>query len=162
MSRLRSSGWILPLSLSAAFLLGLLPLSETIAPFRPYWLALVLMYWAIECPATIGLGTAFGCGVIADVLYGGRLGEQSLRLIVIIFLVERFRARLRFFPLPQQAIVVGGLLVNDFVVLTILHLTLGEPILAWTYAWSASIGTLFWPPIFIFLDALRLGQRNRK
>ena len=162
MSRLRSSGWILLLSLGGAFLLSLLPLAPTIEPYRPYWLALVLIYWAIECPDLIGLGTAFSCGLIADVLYGGRLGEQSVRLIVILFIVERFRTRLRFFPMPQQAMVVGGLLLNDFVVLTILHLVLGEPILPWAYSGSAWIGTLLWPPLFVFLDALRLGQRNRK
>jgi rod shape-determining protein MreD len=67
MSRLRDGGWILPTSLFLALLLGLLPLSETLQPLRPYWLALVLAYWVIEAPSRAGLGLAFGVGLAADI-----------------------------------------------------------------------------------------------
>lgn len=78
------------------------------------------------------------------------------------FIVQRFRARLRFFPMPQQALVIGGLLFNDCVVATALHLTLGEPLLSWSY-WSAPLlGMLLWAPLFVLLDALRLGHGSRK
>ncbi len=54
MSRLRDGGWILPTSLFLPLLLGLLPLSETLQPLRPYWLALILAYWVIEAPSRAG------------------------------------------------------------------------------------------------------------
>ena len=34
--------WVLPVSLLAALLLGLVPLPEMLAPLRPYWLALAV------------------------------------------------------------------------------------------------------------------------
>ena len=58
MSRLRDGGWILPVSLCVALLLGLLPLPDLLQPLRPYWLALVLAYWVIEAPDNAGLGLA--------------------------------------------------------------------------------------------------------
>ena len=58
MSRPRN-GWVLPVSLLLALLLGLVPLPELLQPLRPYWLALVLAYWVLEEPDKIGLGAAF-------------------------------------------------------------------------------------------------------
>ena len=41
MSRARN-GWVLPVSLLLAILLGLVPLPGVLQALRPYWLALVL------------------------------------------------------------------------------------------------------------------------
>jgi rod shape-determining protein MreD len=77
------------------------------------------------------------------------------------FILQRFRARLRFFPVSQQALAIGGLLLNDRIVTTVVHLALGEPTLPWTYWWATAVGMLFWPPLFVLMDALRLGRRKR-
>ncbi len=159
MSRVRT-GWALPVSLLLALLLGLLPLPGVLQPLRPYWLALVVAYWVLEAPERVGLGFAFGVGVLADLLYGGLLGEQALRLVIMAFILQRFRARLRFFPLSQQALAIGGLLLNDRIVATALHLTLGEPVLAWNYWWAPLLGMLLWPPLCLLMDALRQGRRK--
>ena len=159
-ARLRLGGWILPVSLFLALLLGLLPLHGSLQPLRPYWLALVLAYWVIETPSRAGLGLAFACGLFADLVYGGLLGEQALRLVIMAFILQRFRARLRFFPLSQQALAIGALLLNDRIVEAAIHLALGQPTLAWTYWWAPLVGMLLWPPLFLLLDALRLGRRD--
>lgn len=155
MSRARRS-WVLPVSLLLALLLGLLPMPETLQPFRPYWLALVLAYWVLEAPERVGLGVAFAMGLLADVCFGGLLGEQALRLVVLAFILQRFRMRLRFFPLAQQALAIGALLLNDRVIAAALHFVLGEPQLPWTYWYGPAIGMLLWVPLYIVLDALRL------
>ena len=101
MSRARN-GWVLPVSLLLGLLLGLVPLPGILQPLRPYWLALVLAYWLLEEPEHMGLGMSFALGVLADLVFGGLLGEQALRLVVMAFILDRFRARMRFFPLSQQ------------------------------------------------------------
>lgn len=159
MSRARN-GWILPVSIVLALLLGLLPLPPLLQPLRPYWLALVLAYWVIEAPESAGLGFAFTVGLVADLMFGGLLGEQALRLVIMTFIFQRFRARLRFFPLSQQALAIGVLLLNDRVVAAAVHLALGEPALPWNYWWAPLLGMLLWPPLFLLLDAIRLGKRK--
>ena len=159
MSRARN-GWILPVSIVIALLLGLLPLPPVLQPLRPYWLALVLAYWVIEAPESAGLGFAFIVGLVADLMFGGLLGEQALRLVIMTFILQRFRARLRFFPLSQQALAIGVLLLNDRVVAGAVHLVLGVPALPWSYWWAPLLGMLLWPPLFLLLDALRLGKRK--
>ena len=159
MSRART-GWLMPLSFIVALLLGLLPLPDLLQPLRPYWLALVLAYWVIEAPSRPGLGLAFCVGLVADLVYGGLLGEQALRLVIMAFILQRFRARLRFFPLSQQALTIGALLLNDRIVDAAIQLALGQPTLPWNYWWAPLLGVLLWPPLFLLLDALRLGRRG--
>lgn len=158
MSR-RHNAWLMPVSLLLAILLGLLPLPGVLQPFRPYWVALVLAYWLLEDEDRAGLGLAFLVGVVADIAYGGLLGEQSLRLVVLAFILQRFRAQLRFFPMPQQVVAIGGLLFNDRVISAGLRLALGEPQLPWIHWWGPVVGMLLWAPLFVLLDSMRRERR---
>ncbi|WP_240095504.1 rod shape-determining protein MreD [Thermomonas flagellata] len=159
MSRARNP-WVLPVSLLLAILLGLVPLPGVLQPLRPYWLALVLAYWVLEAPAKVGLGAAFLLGLAADLAYGGLLGEQAMRLTILTFILERFRARLRFFPVSQQALAIGVLLFNDRVVSLAIHLVVGAVLLPWTFWIAPLVGMLLWPPLRLVLDALRLQRRG--
>jgi rod shape-determining protein MreD len=156
------SPWVLPVSLLLALLLGLLPLPPLLQALRPYWLALVLAYWVMEDPDRIGLGFAFLVGVLADLVLGSLLGEQALRLVVVTFILQRFRARLRFFPMSQQALAIGALLLNDRIVTAAIHFTLGVPTLP-TASWAApAVGMLLWAPVFVLLDGLRMGGWRKR
>ena len=159
MSRARN-GWVLPVSLLFALLLGLVPMPDVLQPLRPYWLALVLAYWVLEAPAKVGLGVAFLLGLLADLAFGGLLGEQALRLVVLTFILDRFRARLRFFPMAQQALAIGGLLFNDRVVAMAVHLVLGEVQLPWAFWAAPLVGMVLWAPLHLVLDTLRLQRRG--
>ena len=158
MSRTRN-GWVLPVSILVAILLGLVPLPAPLQPLRPYWLALVLAYWLLEAPDRVGLGVSFMIGLVADLAFGGLLGAQALRLVVLAFILERFRARLRFFPMSQQAMTMGVLLLNDRVINAVIHLVMGVPqvpVLTWC---APLIGAVLWAPLHFLLDALRLRKR---
>ena len=158
MSRQRN-GWVLPVSLLLALLLGVAPLPDWLQPLRPYWLALVLAYWLLEVPDRVGLGVAFGLGLLADLAFGGLLGEQALRLVVLAFIMERFRPRLRFFPMSQQALTLGVLLLNDRVISGVVHVVMGVPQPAPAYWLAPLLGMLLWPPLHLLLDSLRLRRQ---
>jgi rod shape-determining protein MreD len=159
MSRNRNS-WVLPISLVVALLLGLVPMPALLQPVRPYWLALVLAYWVLEAPDKFGLGVAFLLGLVADLAFGGLLGEQAMRLTIMAFILDRFRARLRFFPVSQQSAAIGILLLNDRVVGIAIHLVLGAVQLPWTYWLAPLLGMLLWAPLHLVLDTLRLKRRS--
>ncbi|QSX79913.1 rod shape-determining protein MreD [Agrilutibacter solisilvae] len=156
------SPWVKPLSLLVALLLMLLPMPQALLPLRPYWLALAMAYWVMEDPDHAGMGFAFLIGLAADLVVGSLLGEHALRLVVMTFILQRFRARLRFFPIWQQSLAIGGLLLNDRIVTAALHLTLGVPTSP-PLAWAAPvIGMVLWVPVFAILDSLRLGTWRRR
>ena len=159
MSRARRP-WLFPATVFVALLLGLLPLPALLQPLRPYWLGLVLIYWLLEDPERLGLGTAFALGLVADLAFGSLLGEQAMRLTVMTFIVQRFRPQLRFFPTAQQALAIGGLLLNDQFIVFMAHLVFGQKTSDWTHWWSPLLGALLWPPLFVLLDGLRMGRRR--
>ena len=159
MSRGRNP-WVLPVSLLLALLLGLVPLPPMLQPLRPYWLALVVAYWALETPERMGLAMAFALGVLADLAFGSLLGEQALRLSVMVYILDRFRPQLRFFPIWQQALAIGGLLLNDRVVSAAIHLVIGAPQLPAMFWLAPLVGMALWAPLFVALDAGRLGRRR--
>src|SRR5690606_10534049 len=142
--RRASNSWLLPVSVVLAILLGLVPLPDVLQPLRPYWLGLVVAYWVIEDNERVGLVFAFCMGLVADLAFGSVLGEQALRLVVMAFILQRFRSQLRFFPVAQQALAIGGLLLNDRVVSAAVHLALGLPQLPWAYWLAPLLGMLLW------------------
>ena len=154
--------WVMPASIVLAIMLGLLPLPQALQPLRPYWLALVIAYWVLEAPDKAGLGVAFVSGLLADLAFGSLLGEQALRLVVMAFILQRFRARLRFFPMSQQALAIGALLLNDRVIAAALHFALGVHPLPWSYWIAPVVGMVLWGPVYVALDAMRMGAWRRR
>ena len=161
MSRSRSlTAWLL-LSIVLASVLTLIALPEPLRVLRPFWLALIVIYWTIEAPEHYGIGFAFLLGLLQDVLIGTVLGEHAFRLAIISFIVLCFRSRIRFFPMWQQALAVGALLLNDRIVVLLLRAIAGEFAIDWRYWLAPLVGAALWPWIFLLLDDLRSRGRQR-
>ena len=142
-----------------ALLLAVVPLPGWLQPLWPYWVALVLVYWALERPTSVTLGTAFFVGLCLDVLAASLMGLHALSLVVMVYLVRRFRARLRFFPPWQQALSVFALLVNDRIILLWVITLMGEPAPTWRFWLAPAMGLLLWPWVFLLIDRLRARRR---
>ena len=148
-------------SLVAAFVLTLMPMPEALRAAKPFWLAIAVIYWALESPDRMGLGRAFALGLVGDLLTGSLLGEQALRLVVLAFIVLRLRSRLRFFPMPQQSLAVLALLVNDRIVMLMIRSFLESAPIELAHALGPLVGALLWPWLFLLLDGLRLRARPK-
>lgn len=149
-------------SLLIALMLTVLPMPDTLEPLRPYWVALVLIYWHLESGRLQDLGPAFALGLAVDLLTGSLLGRHALSLVVMNFLLGRFRNRMRFFPPWQQALAVGALLLNDRVI----HLWIvGLLENSWPglgFWLPPLVGMALWPWLFLLLDALRSQRRGAR
>jgi rod shape-determining protein MreD len=155
----RLSLWWFFGTLVFALLAMLVPLPGVLEPFKPYWPALVLLYWALESDGRVTLGLAFVVGLGADLLNGVVLGEQALRLCALVFIALRFRARLRFFPIWQQTLAVLALLINDRILLMIVRVLAGDSLPPASWWISPFIGAALWPFLFLLLDDLRARLR---
>jgi len=149
------------ISLAVAALLTLLPLPVVILPLRPFWVALVLIYWCLETQDLISLDAAFLIGLLLDVLTSSLLGMHALELVVLVYLVTRFRARLRFFPPWQQALSVLALLLNDRIIVLWIVSLRGDALPPPSYWLSPLIGTILWPWVFLLMDRYRSLARLR-
>jgi rod shape-determining protein MreD len=158
----RESRSLILLTIATAVLLSLVPLPAVLTPFKPYWVALVIIYWSLETQDTISLGMAFIVGIVLDILSASLMGLHALSLVIMVFLVQHFRSRLRFFPPWQQALSVLGLLVNDRIILIWITVLLGEQLPTWKYWLPPLIGMALWPWIFLLLDRVRAMTRQHK
>jgi len=159
MNRQRLSLWWFVGTLVFALLSMLVPLPGVLEPFKPYWPALFLLYWALESEDRVTLGLAFSVGLAADLLNGVVLGEQALRLSALAFIALRFRSRLRFFPMWQQALAVLALLLNDRILLLIVRVLAGASLPPASWWISPFVGAALWPFLFLLLDDLRARLR---
>jgi rod shape-determining protein MreD len=148
-------------TLAVAVVLTLVPLPALVDPLRPYWVALVLVYWCLETRGLVTLGFAFVTGLALDLLTGSLLGLHALSLVVLVYLVTRFRARIRFFPPWQQALSVFALLLNDRIIVLWIMSLRGEPLPSIVFWAAPVVGTAIWPWLFLLLDRYRGVMRQR-
>lgn len=148
-------------TLLIAMVLTIIPLPGLIEPIRPYWVALVLIFWCLETQGIINLGAAFLLGLGLDILTGSLLGMHALGLVIMTYLVTRFRPRLRFFPPWQQALSVLALLVNDQIIVVWIISLRGDSLPTASYWLAPLVGMLVWPWLFLLLDRYRGAARHR-
>jgi len=108
------------LTVVLAVVLAAMPLPAAIAPFKPDWVAVTMIYWSLAAPPAFGLASALIVGLALDVLSGALLGQHGLGLMLIVYLSRKFRLRLRAFPAMQSMLAVSVLLaLNEFLLLWI-------------------------------------------
>jgi rod shape-determining protein MreD len=142
-------------TLCIAMLLSILPMPEWARPFRPQWVTLVLLYWAIALPHRVGVGSGFVAGILLDVLTGTLLGQHALGLSIVTFIAIQLHQRIRVFPFWQQSLgILILLLIEHLLALWVTGATRGvAPGLVY---WAAPlIGALLWPWIFVTLRKVR-------
>ncbi len=98
--------WI---SILLALSLSILPLPFQLEPFRPDWLAMVLIYWALALPHRTNVGTAWVAGLLLDVLLGSTLGVRAMAMAITTYLAAFQFQKIRNFSLWQQALIIGCL-----------------------------------------------------
>ena len=146
--------WVIWLSFALALLLSVASMPQFMEVGRPLWLALFLTYWVLALPHRVGMTTAWGIGLLADVLNGSLLGQNALILTLVTFLVLSLHQRLRMFPMWQQSmvlLVVFGL--AQLVQLWLNTLTGSRPPTL-AFVLPALVSALLWPWICTILRGL--------
>ncbi len=141
-------------------LLSILPLPESVEPFRPDWLALILIFWAMQLPRTWSVGSAWIVGIVLDVSQGTLLGQHALTLCVITFITVRFHLLMRVFPLSQLAATVFAMLSLYQFLLFWINGVANIDTVAVHYWGPVVTGTLCWPIVHTLLSGVQ--QRDRQ
>jgi rod shape-determining protein MreD len=149
----RHHSWFVPaFSLVLTLALSVVPLPGVIAPFRPDWVAVVLLFWSLTAPRRFSLLTAFWMGVVLDTLSGSLLGQHAFALLVVVYLAEHFHLRIRVFPISQLALTVFVLLgLYEFILFWIDGVA-GRTV-PLIERWAPPLtGTLVWLALLAFFD----------
>lgn len=151
----QGGGGVILVSFIVALALTIMPLPDVLEELRPEWIIMVLVYWVMALPDRIGVGIAWVVGLLLDVVRDALLGQYALTLALIAFIVIHLHQRLRVFPLWQQALAIGLLVILQYILVFWIKGLTGELPQFWKMLLPA-IGTLiFWPPVFLVLRQVR-------
>ena len=113
-------------SLVAAYLFNSLPWSGLGARSRgPTSCCVVLVFWVIHQPGSVGQGLAFALGLAMDVGDSMLLGQHALAYVIATYGAQVLRVRVLAFPILEQTLHVLGLFLGAALVIVLLNLLLG-------------------------------------
>ena len=95
--------WVILLSFFIAYLLAIVPFPEWAMIYRPEWVPMVLIYWAMALPYRVGIGFAWVVGLLLDVLEGSILGLNAMSLVILAYVTISLHQRMRMFSTLQQS-----------------------------------------------------------
>ncbi len=138
----------------SAFILAMMPLPDWAIEYRPDWVTLVLIYWAMISPTKIGVGVAWFTGLLLDVSYGTLMGQHAVGMVLVIYFIHLQHQRLRLASLLQQALVIFVLLLVKQLLALWVDGMLGRASHSWLYFMPAITSTLLWPWTYLILRDL--------
>lgn len=138
-----------------AFMLAIMPLPDWAVEFRPDWVTLVLIYWAMAVPTRVGVTVAWFAGLLLDVSYGTLMGQHAVGMVLVIYVIHIQHQRLRVASLLQQAIVIFVLLLVKQLLTLWVDGMLGRDPHSWLYFMPTITSTLLWPWTYLILRDLR-------
>ncbi len=141
-------------------MLSIMPLPESAEPFRPNWIALLVIFWSMQLPRTWSVGSAWLLGVILDVAMGTLLGQHALALCVVAFVTVRFHLLMRVFPVSQLTATVFAILSLYQFLLFWINGVANVDTVAVHYWGPVLTGTLCWPIIYSLLAGVH--ERDRQ
>jgi rod shape-determining protein MreD len=146
------AAWFILLTLAFGFVGNLLPFAGVAETLKPDFLALMLLYWCIQAPRYVGVGTAWMLGLLMDVGDATLFGQHALAYAVLAYGAEYFRRRVLRFPVWQQAAQVAVLLGLCATIVLLIRVAGGAPLPRWTYAVPPLSGALLWPALSAVLQ----------
>lgn len=156
MQQKTNATWVIVLSFLIAYLLAIVPFPVWAMNYRPEWVPMVLIYWAMALPYRIGIGWAFFLGLFLDILEGSILGLNAMALVIIAYITLSLHLRLRMFSSVQQAGLVLALVGLNLMVCHWLQIATGQTVASnMMFLMAAMTSAVIWPSIFQLLRQTR-------
>ena len=144
----------------AALMLTIAPMPDWANPFRPDWVALTLIYWAMILPRSYSVGTAWIVGIVLDVAQGTLLGQHAVALCFVVYVTVKFHLQFRVFPVSQMSATVFALLAIYQFILFWINGVAGVTTTAITYWGPVITGAMIWPLLSLFFGGVVYRTRH--
>ena len=149
-------------SLVAAYLFNSLPWGGWALLARPDLVLVVIVFWVIHQPGSVGQGLAFALGLAMDVGDSMLLGQHALCYVIDTYGAHLLRVRVLSLPFLEQTLHVLGLFLGATAVVVLLNLLLGAKSPGLAAALSPVLAALAWGPLtwLLYLPGLRRMRRE--
>ena len=143
------------LSLLMAMSLTIVSLPDWLLPYRPAWVPMTLIYWAMVIPQTMSLGIVWILGLFMDAAQGALLGQHAVGYTVTAYLTLRLHQQLRAHTLSQQALTVGLMLLPFMSITLWVKGIQGQAPTTWLYWAPALTSIVVWPGVVNLLGKIK-------
>jgi rod shape-determining protein MreD len=151
---------VMAISLGIILILAFWPIAKEFRYYRPDWLSLWLVFWALYYPQKMGVWLAFLVGLLWDLAASSLLGSYALSSATVVYAARRLGRNVVLFNIVEKAVLVIFLVVLALVVRLALWLMVDH--MAWSqvihYLSVLLVTILAWP---LVLDALAQDQRQK-
>ncbi len=149
------------LCIVAALMLTMAPLPDWADSFRPNWVVITMIYWAMLLPRTYSVGTAWVVGLVLDVAQGTLFGQHALALALVVYITVKFHLQIRVFPISQMTATIFAMLALYQFVLFWINGVAGINSPAVAYWGPVLTSTVFWPFVSAIFGNIRYRVHSR-
>lgn len=144
--------WPIYSSLILALLFVLLPFRGSLSLFLPNLVLLVLVYWALYRPESIGLGWAWITGLVQDLLMASLIGRHALIYLVVVFLIKYTLIRNKHHTFFEYVAWLMIFVLLDIVFSVFVDWSVHEIPPQWTVIYPVLGSVLLWPWLYAALS----------
>jgi rod shape-determining protein MreD len=142
--RLAAPGRLVFGLLFLGLLINIMPWPRSTLWIRPDFLLIVLLYWTLFQPRTIGMGWGFALGLIMDVADSVVLGQYAFSYVMAIFAMQFLRLRLLQLSIFEQAIHAGAVVLLAHALRALLDVLLNRDFPGWSMLIAPALAPIIW------------------
>lgn len=155
----RSPLFLLLTSLLVSLFVAIYPLPENIGYLRPEVTCLVVIYWIMRSPHTLGLIFAFAVGLLQDMLELTVWGAHALALTMLAYICLMSYQRIRNYSVWHQSLWILVLVGIHQIVVNWVQSLAGYRSPAHLLLLSSVMSALCWPLLVYIYHRMRLRAR---
>ncbi len=144
------------ISVIAASILMVYPLSYELSGWRPLFMLMVMLFWVLCQPTWCGVWFAFGTGIFVDLLVDAPLGMNALSFVLITF-ITRFLTREKRILTFGNLWVIASLAILAHLFFVWLSQVMSGIHFSFARHWLPLLSSiLIWPVIYYLLKKWRI------
>lgn len=138
-------------SVLLALLFSIMPLAEPMLLWRPEWLLLVVIFWALHAPRWIGVWMALWLGLLLDIVMGTPLALHATGMVVAVHLAGMTQSWGGIHSLRATTLLVLGLVAVARLVQFGLQWWIDPGVSFWVLWPGVLASALVWPALMLML-----------
>lgn len=135
-------------------ILEIVHLPAAIANYRPDFMGLFLIFFAIADPLRVNVGIAWFSGILLDLLTGAPLSLNGLAIAAQVFVVVSYFRHFAQFAVWQQMSIIGILHLLIFGVMVWFENLIGQASSITTYVYQTGSTIVFWPIMLLICNLI--------
>lgn len=144
--------WPIYISVITALLTGLLPIRSSIAEFMPNLVLLVIVYWALYRPESIGMGWAWLIGLVQDLVMANLIGHYAMVYVIVVFAIKYALVKHRNYAFFEYMSWLIAFVIFDVVFDMALNWSVNHVTPDWSILYSILGSILLWPWLYAILS----------